>query len=179
MKVHRIFAAIKDQLYAVSYDENEKDALVKAIEDWGDVAYLTDFFELHLKDLQSGFYGPITVERAVLKTIDEAEDLFDELYRLAEDEHAILNVLFKPLDDREYRSYEFQKHKAYGLTTKSWLRLYAIRWDSAFVITGSAIKLTHSMQEREHTLLELRKLEMVRNFLKEGQDEGEFVYLDL
>ena len=32
-------------------------------------------------------------------------------------------------------------------------------------VPGGAIKLTHTMQEREHTLEELRKLEKVRNFL--------------
>lgn len=31
--------------------------------------------------------------------------------------------------------------------------------------TGGAIKLTRTMQEREHTLAELNKMEKVRNFL--------------
>ncbi len=48
----------------------------------------------------------------------------------------------------------------------SWLRLYAIKLDDGkFFITGGAIKLTHKMEEREHTAAELRKLERVRNFL--------------
>ena len=48
----------------------------------------------------------------------------------------------------------------------SWLRLYAIRFQkNSYLITGGAIKLTRTMQEREHTLAELQKLEMVRNFL--------------
>ncbi len=37
--------------------------------------------------------------------------------------------------------------------------------DGKFLITGGAIKLTHKMEEREHTAAELRKLERVRNFL--------------
>ena len=37
--------------------------------------------------------------------------------------------------------------------------------DGKFLITGGAIKLTHKMEEREHTTAELRKLEKVRNFL--------------
>ena len=36
-------------------------------------------------------------------------------------------------------------------------------------MTGGAIKLTATMAEREHTLLELAKMEKVRNFLR---DEG-------
>ena len=48
----------------------------------------------------------------------------------------------------------------------SWLRLYAIRFQkNSYLITGGAIKLTRTMQEREHTLAELQKLELVRNFL--------------
>ena len=34
-----------------------------------------------------------------------------------------------------------------------------------YIITGGAIKLTKTMQEREHTLQELEKMEKVRNFL--------------
>jgi hypothetical protein len=177
MKIHRIFVIIKEQLYAVSYDGKEEDIFSETYDTWRDVEYLTDFFEMHRHDLQSGFYGSITVEEAVLKTIDETEDLFDELYDLAE--NASLDTLFRPLHNQDYRSYDFQKRKAYGPARKSWLRIYAIRFDDRYFITGGAIKLTPTMEEREHTKLELRKLEMVRDYLKEGQDEGEFVYLDL
>jgi hypothetical protein len=34
-----------------------------------------------------------------------------------------------------------------------------------FIITGGAIKLTATMQERSHTALELTKIEKVRRFL--------------
>ena len=34
-----------------------------------------------------------------------------------------------------------------------------------YLITGGAIKLTHTMQERSHTLKELERMEMVRNHL--------------
>ena len=39
----------------------------------------------------------------------------------------------------------------------------------ATLITGGAIKLTRTMQEREHTLNELNKMEQVRNFLISNQ----------
>ena len=60
---------------------------------------------------------------------------------------------------------------------RSWLRLYAIKLNvGIYIITGGAIKLTRTMQEREHTLLELSKMEKVRNFLiNEGVfDEDSF-----
>ena len=44
-------------------------------------------------------------------------------------------------------------------------------------MTGGAIKLTRTMQEREHTLLELQKMEQVRKFLLENGiiDEDSFI----
>ena len=48
----------------------------------------------------------------------------------------------------------------------SWLRVYAIRIEkNVFVITGGAIKLTHTMQDRAHTQEELSKLNQCRQYL--------------
>ena len=47
----------------------------------------------------------------------------------------------------------------------SWLRIYAIKMEpGVYVVTGGAIKLTATMAERPHTLMELNRLEMVRNY---------------
>ena len=45
-----------------------------------------------------------------------------------------------------------------------------------YIITGGTIKLTRTMQEREHTLQELEKMEKVRNFLIQERvfDEDSF-----
>lgn len=52
----------------------------------------------------------------------------------------------------------------------SWLRIYAIRLElGIYVITGGAIKLTRTMQEREHTLVELARMEKVRRFLLDNE----------
>jgi len=37
-----------------------------------------------------------------------------------------------------------------------------------FIVTGGAIKLTATMQEREHTLMQLARMEKVRNVLIEA-----------
>ena len=51
-------------------------------------------------------------------------------------------------------------------THSSWLRIYAIKLgQGTYLVTGGAIKLTHLMADREHTLNELRKMEMVGNYL--------------
>ena len=68
-----------------------------------------------------------------------------------------------------------EKAKGEPVRHSSWLRIYAIKvGDSAYIITGGTIKLTATMQEREHTLAELHKMEMVRNHLiSEGVVDSE------
>lgn len=79
------------------------------------------------------------------------------------------DTIFKPLGNLRASEVILGKEKAKGSKKfghDSWLRLYAIRFQcNSYLVTGGAIKLTRSMQEREHTLEELRKLEKVRNFL--------------
>ena len=61
------------------------------------------------------------------------------------------------------------REKAKGQRTPShgsWLRLYAIKLDpNVYLVTGGAIKLTYKMSDRAHTLMELKKMELVRNYL--------------
>ena len=60
----------------------------------------------------------------------------------------------------------------------SWLRIYAIRIEpNVYIVTGGAIKLTATMQEREHTQKELDKLNTCRDFLKQNGvfDQDSFV----
>ena len=46
------------------------------------------------------------------------------------------------------------------------LRIYAIKIESnCYIITGGAIKLTRTMQEHRDTLIELQKLNKLKNFL--------------
>ena len=80
-----------------------------------------------------------------------------------------INDLSAPLEN--YRANEVilgrEKTKGRITTHASWLRIYAIKLETGrYVITGGAIKLTATMQEREHTLKELQHLNQVRDFLK-------------
>lgn len=64
----------------------------------------------------------------------------------------------------------------------SWIRLYAIKLTpGVYIITGGAIKLTATMQEREHTRKELVKMDRVRRFLLEENiidDDGFVNYIN-
>ena len=70
---------------------------------------------------------------------------------------ANLDLLFRPLENNRTAEMMLGKEKARLYNREehaSWLRLYAI-------------KLTRTMQERDHTLQELAKMEQVRNLLIE------------
>lgn len=86
---------------------------------------------------------------------------------------ANLDLIFRPLSNNRTIAEMLEKMKASGEWTNrhdSWLRIYAIRLaDGKYIITGGAIKLTATMQERPHSQTELDKIEKVRRFLL---DEG-------
>lgn len=50
-------------------------------------------------------------------------------------------------------------------TPLAMLRGFEFMPSSFYIITGGAIKLTRTMHEREHTLVELARMEKVRRFL--------------
>ncbi|WP_338768022.1 hypothetical protein WAF17_06915 [Bernardetia sp. ABR2-2B] len=170
MKIDSIFGVIRGSLYSVKYENEDKDEFVRVFNEWSDVEFLGIFFDTHINDLQSGFYGNITPDEAIDITVDKSHELEDELLYTAEigktDDYDTLQILFKPLDNKEYRITEHQQTKAYGLEHKSWLRIYAIRISkNCFVVSGGAIKLTETMNEREHLRKELRKLEITKQYL--------------
>ena len=195
MKNYSIFAIRqirKDSLYTVvyenafdDYENNEfeeterkkKNEFDRIFNNWNDVEYLEAFFEENKTDLQKEFYHYISIEDAIKITLDEAEKLERLLKDVAEkgetDRYENLQTLFKPLnksDETKYPIPEYQKSKLYGERHKSWLRIYALRIDeNLFFITGGAIKLTETMNEREHLLNELEKLNIVKKFLIDNE----------
>ena len=120
--------------------------------------WLNAFFVENQIDLMS-YYG-VTIEEAIMQTIEDSDKLEFLLLELAENDN--LDRLFRPLDNNETGTSLLQKDKA-RLKDRprhsSWLRIYAIRLSNgAYIITGGAIKLTRTMAE-------LKKIEQVRNYL--------------
>jgi len=177
MRIVPIFAV---RLNAFHYDQEDFDEVRRLFRDWQDPEFLEDFLTQNLQDLQSGFFGSITVERAITSTRAEAIRLEKELKNLSENQHESLDNIFEPLDN--YTDDDFSRSKAKGDRQKSWLRIYALKIDSnVYVVTGGAIKLTRSMQERDHTNRELQKFERCRDYLHEQgiTDIDGFKELDL
>jgi len=163
MRFERIL--VNGRLWAVMYDEDGVNILEKVFAQWNDYEWLRDFFTKHMEDLSSYFH--ITdIDRAVFDTVDDANDLECLIMDIAPD--ANLDELFRPLENTRLSEVLLGREKTKGRyhTHASWLRLYAIRLElGRYIITGGAIKLTATMQEREHTLEELNKLNKVRDYL--------------
>ena len=104
---------------------------------------------------------------AIYDTIEDSDRLQCLILDISPD--ADLDIIFRPLENSRYADLLLGKEKAklqVNARHASWLRIYAIKLEPGiYVITGGAIKLTRTMQEREHTLRELGKMEQVRNFL--------------
>ena len=160
------------RLWAVRYDGKEDNCFEELFCQWFDMQWLTSFFKDNLDDLKSYFH--ITdVYEAVLETVDEAARLECLMLDISPD--ANLDMLFRHLENSRFSEMLLGKEKAKGdgsYCRPSWLRIYAIKIEpGVYLVTGGAIKLAATMAERSHTLLELAKLERVRNYL---MDNGVF-----
>ena len=165
MKFERIIEG-KDHLWAVRDMNKPKNELAALFQKWNDAEYLWDFFLENKDDLQE-FFHIERISEAVEDTIDDAEQLERLILEIPYTDN--LDELFLPLSSADMTIRELAREKARNWNRTghaSWLRVYAIRLEkNVFVITGGAIKLTRTMQERSHTQAELDKLNQCRQYL--------------
>jgi hypothetical protein len=165
MKIIHIFG---DSLYSFQYDHENLNEFEQLFDNWQDPEFLEQFFTKNEADLTSGFFGSISIEDAALKTNQEANRLEKKLLSLANSNKQSLDDIFKPLHKAGHDIGSFSSSKAYGDISKSWLRVYALKIENGvYVVTGGAIKLTKTLEEREHTKLELQRIDRCKAFLKE------------
>ena len=153
-------------LWAVRYDNCLDNVLDTILDQWNDVMWLRSFFKQNIEDLTS--YFKITdVNEAIYDTIEDSERLQCLIMDISP--NADLDKIFRPLENMRASEVMLSKEKAKVRNNPrhaSWLRIYAIKLDPGiYIITGGAIKLTRTMQEREHTLVELARMEKVRRYL--------------
>lgn len=171
-----------DHLWAVKSPDKEYDELTDLFEKWNNAEYLLDFFLSNKNDLK-GFFHIERVSEAIRDTFEDAETLEELILEFPYTEE--LDELFKPLDITDATCVELTRQKARNWGNSkhpSWLRVYAIRLEpNVYVVTGGAIKLTRTMQEREHTALELKKLNRCKDYLKAHGvfDKDSFVDLNM
>ena len=184
MKIVGIFAVVNHSLLSVQFEGEELDEFDRVFTKWRDVIYLEQFFEDNISDLQSGFFGDITVEDAISHTIVEAFKMQAYLKRIAkrglyDSDLTLQDLVFTSLHKNDFTIKHLQS-KAYGQTYHSWLRLYAIRISkNLYVVSGGAIKLTKAMNGIPHLEDELKKLITTQEYLKEiglfDEDDYEFI----
>lgn len=155
-----------NKLWAVRYDGDDDNVLQKIFEQWSNPIWLVDFFTENMTDLES--YFKITdLNKAIFDTIDDSNKLQCLILDITPD--ADLDRIFRPLENNRTNEIVLGKEKAKlkkSPSHASWLRLYAIKLEpGCYIITGGAIKLTKKMEERSHTLQELKRMERVRNLL--------------
>lgn len=158
------------RLWAVRYDDKEKNCFDELFDQWNDLQWLLHFFKENINDLKA-FFRITDVYKAVMVTVEEASRL--ECLMLDITLGANLDLLFRHLENGRFSEMSLGREKAKGNGWNhhpSWLRIYAIKIEEGvYVVTGGAIKLTATMSERHHTLAELAKLESVRNhFIDNG-----------
>lgn len=157
------------RLWAVIYDDGQKNILTQIFEQWNDIYYLEGFFQKNYRDLES-YFNIIDIDEAIFDTIDDAHVMKSLILDIRPE--ASFDKLFRPLENSRYNEATLSKEKAKGVRVAdhpSWLRLYALKFEpNTYLITGGAIKLTRTMKEREHTLRELLKMESVRRYLLEN-----------
>lgn len=150
------------RLWAVRFDNDSDNALQKVMSQWSDAEWLADFFLQNIDDLIS-YFKITNIEDAIYQTMEDRDALACIIMDISPD--ANIEQFFRPLDNNRTREMLLGKEKGRP-HRRSWLRLYAIKLNvGVYIITGGAIKLTRTMQERAHTLQELEKMEKVRNFL--------------
>lgn len=169
-----------DHLWAVKSEGNENDELTDLFKKWNNIEYLLSFFTENFDDLKD-FFHIERISEAISDTLDDAEALEELILDFPYTEQ--LDELFKPLGQLDSLTSELSREKARKWDRERhacWLRIYAIRLEpNIYVVTGGAIKLTRSMQDRKHTAKELDKLNRCKSYLRANGifDKDSFVEL--
>lgn len=157
MKIVSIF---KHKLYAFQYADEQEHELRRLLGLWNDLGYLHTFVTKSKADLPRG----LSVIEMVRELMEQAKELDEQLYELSWQTGRNFESFFKPLHNQEYRTKLLSKQKG----RRQYLRIYALKIDeNCFVITGGAIKFHHLNDAREHTRIEMKKLDRCRDFLKD------------
>jgi len=182
MEIGTIFEIVKNSLLAVKWLNEPQDSFKYNFTLWADVEYLEDFFETHKADI-TGHFWQMNVEDAVFKVLSEAKEFEADIIEYAE-KGDLHDIVFESLRGNKEQEFRRVHVKAYGVSADekpAMLRMYAVKLGSSYIVTGGAIKLTKSMQERAHTTLELVKLKIVSQYLKENgiDDDSDYGYIEI
>lgn len=145
-----------DNLFAVKFDDKDKNEYEAAFELWQDLDYLVKFFDDNKNLVTTDFWREalpsLDSEDLARSIIDESFDLLDYIKKIAKntskDQSPDFDDFFHELGGKKYRYLrEYMPQKSYGTATPTMLRLYAIRLDSnCYIVVHGGIKLTREIQ---------------------------------
>jgi hypothetical protein len=146
------------------------------------IAYVQRYCKDNIEYLNRGFFGQISLEDAIREIRKDVKEMVVRLQTAAVSDRGTgrnrLEQLFRPLHNLDAGVRELQSHKFKpGKISK--VRLYAIRIsEDMFVATGGAIKLTHLMEQHPDTVLEKKKIDRIKTWLKAAGicDEDSLIY---
>lgn len=84
MKILPIFTEQNQGICTVHFPNSDMDELEKLQTWWTDPEYILTFFKKNKQLLANGIYEDYTVNEAAVKTLQDAQTLFDQLYDIAE-----------------------------------------------------------------------------------------------
>jgi len=170
----RIISAYRN-LISVKYGVNDETEFSLLFAQWSDPEYLFNFFHENKSDLKSH-----SINSAVSEVLHDARQTENYILDSAETGNSDFLTKFIPLHSRDEEK-SMLKCKMYGSRSNSMLRIYGIKLaNEVVIITGGAIKLTRTMQERAHTKIELQKIKQVARYLiNEGFTTDQIEFLDI
>lgn len=169
-----IIEIIPNRIYSVKYDGEDSSEYYRLFnKEWTDVDYLIGFFQSHPEFTENSFWGFLgnDPERAAARVLKDANLLEKCLEDLAENsdngEQPDLDDYFKPLNGKYGYGVELIPVKGYGVLESTFLRLYAIMFESnIYLIVYGGIKLNDKIQNspglQENVF---RKIDQVKQFL--------------
>lgn len=169
-----IVSIIPNRLYSVKYDEEDFTEYYRLFnKEWTDVNFLIEFFQSHPEFTQNAFWGFLgnDPEIAAARVLKDANLLERHIKELAENSDygdvPDLDDFFKPINGKYGYGIDFIPVKGYGVMESTFLRLYAIRFESnCYLIVYGGIKLNNSIQNSP--VLQdnvFRKIDKVKQFL--------------
>ena len=175
MKIVEIFPP---NLYCISYSDCQEgqensDEYHRLLNEWTDIDWLVTFFEEHWSVIDQQFWSAIAEpEMAAARTYDEAYLLEEKIHELVNNTRLgtipDFDSYFIPLGGKYIYEWNHTPVKGYGPQKPSLIRLYAIRLGpNCYLITGGGIKYCRTMEESPELNKELRKIDRVKDFLKE------------
>lgn len=162
-----------------SEDYLGEDEFNKAINQWGDLTLLREFYTENIDFLSDPYWQGITRNRFVEDVKSSLPDIIRDFGESCKNK--ALYDHFEPLGKEDAHRREenvnyHSKHKILKLKAKYGsianriaFRLYAIEVDeTCYIITGGAIKIVEEMRQAPNTSLELRKIEYVEHALSDA-----------